>query len=213
MSTNDQARANSELTKRVLEKITADRGDGQAWAEFVDRYGPLILQRCRRDGLAEADALDVSQEVFTELLRCLSRYDPARCFRPWLLMITARRVLDFRRRKGRHPQDYGTGDTGVQGVLKQLADWRASLAGPEERETEIRADYELLLRALDSVGQELLAEGKGRLWEAFRLRHLEGAKTGAVAARLGIPVGELYPALSRLLKRVRKAFEALKTRE
>ena len=52
--------------------------DQEAWAEFVDRYGPQIHGWCRRWGLQEADAQDVTQTV---LLRLASKLQTLRQMR------------------------------------------------------------------------------------------------------------------------------------
>ena len=64
--------------------------DQEAWAEFVDRYGPQILAWCRRWGLQETDAQDVTQTVLLQLASKLRTftYDPAQRFRGWLKTLT-----------------------------------------------------------------------------------------------------------------------------
>ena len=52
--------------------------DQDAWAEFVDRYGRQIHAWCRRWGLQEADAQDVTQTV---LLRLASKLQTLRQMR------------------------------------------------------------------------------------------------------------------------------------
>ena len=60
--------------------------DQAAWAEFVVRYRPSILQWCRRWGLPESDAEDVTQAVLLKFSGSMKTfvYDPSRTFRGWL---------------------------------------------------------------------------------------------------------------------------------
>ena len=73
----------SSTSATLLERLRQDAADQDAWAHFVRRYGPQIYRWCRRWGLQEADAQDVTQTVLAKLsqkLRTFS-YDPARSFR------------------------------------------------------------------------------------------------------------------------------------
>src|SRR5947209_2478785 len=53
----------SQTRASLLSRLRKDPGDSSAWDEFVDRYGPRIRSWCRRWGLQEADAEDVTQIV------------------------------------------------------------------------------------------------------------------------------------------------------
>ena len=50
----------------LLVRLKAPR-DEHAWLEFVQIYEPLIARLARRQGLQEADADDLTQEVFARL--------------------------------------------------------------------------------------------------------------------------------------------------
>jgi DNA-directed RNA polymerase specialized sigma24 family protein len=65
--------------------------DPATWAEFVDWYGRKICAWCRTWGPQEADAQDVTQEVFLNLSVRLQdfRYDPRGSFRAWLKTLPA----------------------------------------------------------------------------------------------------------------------------
>ena len=51
----------------------ARNGDKQAWDALVERYAPLIWSICRRHRLAGADANDVGQRVWLQLVDHLNR--------------------------------------------------------------------------------------------------------------------------------------------
>ena len=58
----------------------AGNGDKQAWDTLVERYAPLIWSICRRHRLSNADANDVGQRVWLQLVSQLDRIrDPAAC--------------------------------------------------------------------------------------------------------------------------------------
>jgi hypothetical protein len=56
----------------------AEAGDMQAWQALVERYAPLIWSICRRHQLDDADAGDVGQKVWLQLVSQLNQArDPA----------------------------------------------------------------------------------------------------------------------------------------
>ena len=77
-----------------------DPRDEAAWTEFVDLYAPLIYGYLRRQGLQDADAVDVSQEVISAVAGAVSRleYDPKRgSFRTWLFTVVRRKLSNWRK--------------------------------------------------------------------------------------------------------------------
>ena len=55
--------------------ITVELTDAEAWDLFVQRYSGPIYRWCCRFGLQDADARDVSQNVFAALLRGLRTFE------------------------------------------------------------------------------------------------------------------------------------------
>ena len=98
----------SEFATRVtlLGRLRAAPDDPAAWCEFVAWYGGKIYAWCRAWGLQEADAQDVTQEVFLNLSVRMHdfRYDPRGSFRAWLKTLTHHAWQDYlekQRRPGR----------------------------------------------------------------------------------------------------------------
>ena len=77
--------------------------DQLAWEEFVDQYGPMIYRWCRRWGLQDADAKDVTQQVLLTLPTKLAsfKYNPDGSFRAWLHTLAHHAWHDFRIRARR----------------------------------------------------------------------------------------------------------------
>src|SRR6516225_8690202 len=76
-----------------------DPRDADAWGEFVDRYGPLLYGYLRKQGLQDADAADLSQEVLSAVAGAVGRleYDPRRgAFRNWLFTVVRRKLITWR---------------------------------------------------------------------------------------------------------------------
>src|SRR5580700_6478354 len=70
-----------------------------AWTEFVDLYAPLVYGYARKQGLQDADAADLSQEVLSAVAGAVGRleYDPQRgAFRNWLFTVVRRKLSNWR---------------------------------------------------------------------------------------------------------------------
>ena len=52
-------------TRQSLLLRLKDATQQEAWQEFVDIYEPLVYRLARKRGLQHADAMDISQEVFS----------------------------------------------------------------------------------------------------------------------------------------------------
>ncbi len=184
----------------LLGRLRRDPGDQAAWAEFVEQYGPRIYSWCRRWGLQEADAQDVTQNVLLRLAQKLRdfSYDPTRSFRAWLKTLTQRAWSDFveaRKRGG-----LGSGDSQVLALLGTL---------------EARED--LLHRLNEEFDRELLevAIAQVRLrvapqtWEAFRLTALEGLSGAEAAVLIPMQVAQVFVAKRRVQKMLQAELERL----
>lgn len=101
----------------LLDRVGISPHDEAAWARFVELYGSKIRGWCRRWGLQEADAEDVTQDVLLRLAQKLGtfHYDPSRSFRGWLRTVTRNALAGFLADRKR--QCSGSGD---DEVLKQL---------------------------------------------------------------------------------------------
>lgn len=78
-------------------------GDRDGFEELHRRYRGLVAGVVRSEMRGGADGDDIVQEAFTRAwLKLGSLRDPA-SFRPWLLQITRRAILDHRRHTARRP--------------------------------------------------------------------------------------------------------------
>src|SRR5688500_10388226 len=78
--------------------------DAAAWQQFVELYAPLVYGFLRKQGLQDADAADVAQDVLRTVAQRIGEleYDRSRgSFRGWLFTVVHSRLADFRRRAHR----------------------------------------------------------------------------------------------------------------
>jgi RNA polymerase sigma factor (sigma-70 family) len=190
----------SRTSVTLLGRLRQDATDQAAWNQFVARYEPKILQWCRRWGLQESDARDVTQDVLLKLQRLLAKfaYDPSRSFRGWLRTLTHhawRDLVNDRRRRGA-----GSGDTAMQEFFESVA---AGDTLVEQLEEEYRG--ELLDQAMARVRRRV----EPRTWDAFRLTTLEGCSGATVADRLEMKITRVYTAKSEVKKMIRAEIRML----
>src|SRR5256714_9010942 len=73
-------------------------GDAAAWNELVERYSRYVYAICAQGfRLAEHDAEDVFQDVFTRVYTHLGGLREDDAFRPWLAQLTRRTCIDHLR--------------------------------------------------------------------------------------------------------------------
>lgn len=191
--------AERDTPHSLLLRLSRQRRDDRAWAEFVQIYRPRIAKWCRERGLQPADAEDVTQIVLQQLLNVMRefRYDPSKSFRAWLQTVTHRACGRFRlaetRLAGRKDDD----------ALQRIEE------APAREDLALRIeqafDEELLRLAMEHVQERI----EFQTWEAFRLTALERL-TGAEAARqLGVPVMNVYVSRRRVQEMLRLEIERL----
>jgi len=190
----------SPLTRASLLIRLRDRSDQPAWNEFVSIYGPVIYGFARRRGLQDADAADTMQDVLRSVTSAIERldYDPRQGrFRGWLYTLTRNRVLTLL--TSRNGKARATGDSNVQSLLSNQPD----RGGVDEQEWEL--DYRRSLTAI--VLEELREEFSDKIWQAFWQTAVEAQPAGEVAKSLGMSLGSVYVAKSRVLARAREAVQ------
>ncbi|AGA27495.1 RNA polymerase sigma factor [Singulisphaera acidiphila] len=188
----------SPATRDSLIVKLRDPADSTAWREFVALYEPLVYRLARRKGLQDADAHDICQEVFRAVAGASDRWDPARGnFRGWLSRIARNLLINFLAR--RQYQLRGSGATSVQDLLE------AQPAVDPSATALFEAEYEK--RLFRWAADDIRGEFTPATWRAFWQTALEGRPPGEVAAELGLSVGAVYVARSRVLSRLRRRIE------
>src|ERR1700730_18554791 len=94
-----------------------DPQDEAAWKQFVDLYAPLVYGYARKQGLQDADAADLSQDVLGAVAGPVGRldYDPQRgAFRNWLFTSGPRKLSNWRAARGNGA--CGSGDTATHAL-------------------------------------------------------------------------------------------------
>jgi RNA polymerase sigma-70 factor (ECF subfamily) len=178
-----------------------DPADAVAWHEFVDLYQPLVYKLACRKGLQDADARDVCQEVLLAVARAVHRWDPEPArgsFRGWLSRIARNLLVNFLTRPA-YPR--GSGATSVQELLEAQPSDDPSATALFEAEHRRR----VFRWAADAIRDEFTPA----TWQAFWRTAVDGQTPREAAAALGLSVGAVYIARSRILARLRHRVELL----
>ena len=189
-------------TRHSLIVKLRDPADTGAWREFVALYQPLVYRLARRQGLQDADAHDLCQDVFRAVARAIERYDvdPARGrFRGWLSRITRNLLINFLTRRPYRLR--GSGSTSVQELLE------AQPADDPSATAVFEAEYRR--RVFRWAADEVRGEFAPSTWQAFWTTAVDGRAPSDAAAELGLSVGAVYIARSRVLARLRARIQQL----
>jgi RNA polymerase sigma-70 factor (ECF subfamily) len=177
----------------------------EAWDEFVLIYRPVIYRLARRRGLQDADAQDLSQQVLAAVAAAIGRWEKAGesvRFRHWLARVVRNAIVNA---LSRQPQDRAAGGSTVQELLQE----QAEVNGQATAEIELEYRRELYLRAARLVRGDVEPE----TWRAFELTVIEDRSIEDAAAELDRPVGTIYAARSRIMRRLREAVRELEQAE
>lgn len=175
--------------------------DAAAWERLTVLYTPIIYGWARQARLQETDAADVAQEVFHAVAKGICRFgedDKPTRFRAWLWGITRHKLQDHFRRMQKQPASEGGSDANLR--LAQIPE-----VAPDSDSDAGLGAVELAHRALQLIKTDF----QETTWQAFWRVTIEGQSAAEVAADLGLSVGSVYTAKSRVLAHLRRELDGL----
>ena len=162
----------------IIDLVTrAAKGDKHAWDALVERFIPLIWSICRSNQLGDADAENVGQNVWLQLVDQLDKIRDPAALPGWLAIVTRReclRVLGTTR---------GPWAAGYVMGAEITADKQSGPTGQELLAAEHHAALREAFAALPPSGQRLIA----------LLLEDPPVPDAEISARLGIPVSSIGP--------------------
>jgi RNA polymerase sigma-70 factor (ECF subfamily) len=180
----------SSLLERLRQ--TSDQG---AWERLIQLYSPLICYWARRTGLQDQDVADLTQDVFTLLIRKLPEFadDRHKSFRGWLRTVTLNRWRENCRRK---TLPLARGEANLEEIAAPRGD---------DAFWEVEYRQYLTSQALKLIQREF----QHTTWKACWEQVVRGRPAAKVADALGITLSAAYAAKSRVLRRLRRELDGL----
>ncbi len=175
-------------TRASLLVRVRDAEDTAAWNLFVDLYAPLIYGFLRRQGVQDADAADLTQEVLMRISHGIRQleYDPVRgTFRGWLFTVVRNRWRTWLGRPQLPREDVSLDEQPAPG---------------EDQAWE--SDYRR--RLFDWAADQVRPSYSAPTWQAFWATSVNGKTAAEVARELGLSVAAVYMAKSRVLARIKE---------
>jgi len=172
----------------VAELVEGARNHEQpAWDALIERYAPLVWSICRRNRLDQAEASDVSQDVWLRLVEQLDRIRDPAALPGWLATTTQRECYRFVRAARRAH------------AVERVVDAEAIPDPTVIVEQELLADE--LHTALQQAFRELPPSYQQLLALLIQDPPLSYAE---ISVRLGIPIGTIGPTRRRCLDKLRQ---------
>lgn len=187
-------------TRETLIKRLPNAADVEAWDVFVELYEPLLFRLACGRGMQPADAEDFVQEVLAAVSKGIERWvaDVNRGpFRAWLFRIASNLAVNFLTR-AKHRR-LGTGDVRVARLLEEQPELESDSSEIFLKEYR----RELFRWAAERVRQQV-PESQ---WMAFWQTSIENRPIADAARELGMSVGGVYIARSRVTKRIRETIQ------
>jgi RNA polymerase sigma-70 factor (ECF subfamily) len=163
----------------------AQDGDSGAYRRLLQEVTPYLRSLAASRHRDASDAEDAVQDILLTIHAVRQTYDPARPFRPWLVTIANRRLVDRLRHQGR----LRSRETALTTDHETFPARQANL------DEEVSFRHELKV-ALDTLPP--------RQRQAIRLLKLKEMSLKDAAAATGLSVTALKGATHRALKNLRK---------
>ena len=164
----------------------ASSGEAEAFGALYDRYVDQVYRYVFYRVRNEAEAEDVTSDVFMRALRAIPKYEPRQAFLAWLYRIARNAVIDRgRRQKARTQVSFE--DALAHPLGDQTVDPNAALLAGSDA-TVVRA----AMQQLTPLQQEILV-----------LRYVEGYDTKTISKLVGKRDGTIRGIEFRALKQLR----------
>lgn len=164
-----------------------DVNDKHAWTEFVSLYSPVVYAFVRSRGMREADAEDITQEVFRSLAKALPNFELDKSigtFRNWLFTVTRSKLNNHLAKSRKLPVP--TEHLPDQG---DVSDWDNLYM------------KELFRHACEKVEEAVEPSS----WQVFWRTAVDLQSPDEVARDLNLSVANVYQKRSRVATRLREA--------
>ncbi len=161
-------------------------------ADVCVTYAPLIYSYCRKKGLQDADAADVTQDVLKQVSQSIRgfEYDQRKGrFRDWLRTVARHKVLRW---LGRSQNALAPAPAGTE-LVEEMAEGGADAEWADDFHAQV----------LKVALEEIRPRFEESTWRAFEQTWIDGGDPREVATKVGLAINQVYAAKSRVLKSLR----------
>lgn len=184
------------VTSTFLLEGLRQPGNDTVWAQFDQRYRPMIVSYARRLGLGEDDAQDAAQQT---LIAFNTSYQDGKYerekgrLRTWLFGIARNQILNARRRRQKREVQVvdASGETQFFNRVEDEGEM-AELWEQEWREAVLRQCLEEIRREFDA-----------KTLEAFELFAWKGKSAQEVGEKLDMSANAVFLVKHRVMKRIK----------
>lgn len=184
------------------------QGDDVARRQFWDKFYPVIynhvrFERARRNN--EADAADITQNIFVRAYKSIGKFDGRSSLKTWLITLAHNTAIDFYRVPHHDAEDIGHDEASA--ACEQEAEYLAGTAEPAEplRRCIQRQESDLCVRLLAQLTEDQRA--------VFIHRQIDGMSVAETAELLGKTESAVKMGLVRALARLSELGEEAEREE
>jgi RNA polymerase sigma-70 factor (ECF subfamily) len=168
--------------------LRAQSGDREAFAILFEQYKNLVYKTAFLMLGESAEAEDALQEIFLQVYRSLSRFDPGKAaFTTWLYRVTFNYCLNHRRKK------------------------RPFTLPLEDISPALKSEFPGAQMAEEEILQEAIGKLTDRQRAVIILRYFWDLPYAEIAQILDLPLGTVKSRLDLALKTLRKVLEEQET--
>lgn len=149
--------------------VLLKQGDKTAFETLVKTYGQQVLNTCFRFLLDQADAEDVSQEVFIEVYQSIKDFKGQSKLSTWIYRIAVTKSLDEIKKRNRKKR---ISSVGKLLHLDDIASWLGGGTMPD-KQLEENETLQLVMQALNTLADNQRV--------AFTLSKIEGYTNAEIA--------------------------------
>ena len=177
--------------KELVKK--AKSGDREAFEQLVTEYEKKVYATAYRFMGSEADAMDMSQEVFIRVFRFLDKFNEESSFSTWLYRITVNVCKDgIKKRSGRSELPLEIPDEDNDTYVNEISDTRYDPSELYEM-TELKREIK---QGIDTLPQNYR--------EIIIMRDICGLTYEEISRSLELEIGTVKSRISRARERLLK---------
>jgi RNA polymerase sigma factor (sigma-70 family) len=170
-------------------------------SEIIAEEGSRLRNFIRKRVPNEADAEDLLQEVFFEVIEAYRLMEPVEQWGAWMFQVARHRIIDLFRKKRRQALEIEPTSTSGEGEARLLEDMLPSTDGGPAA-AYARA---VLLEDLEEALDELPREQR----EVFVAHEIDGYSYKEIAARTGVSVNTLLSRKHYAIVHLRRRLQAV----